>query len=78
MENEMLYYGSPVIVDKPLFGYGKESNDYGQGFYCTSDKALAKGWACIDDAKDGFVNEYRIDRDGLKVLDLSEQNCCCS
>jgi hypothetical protein len=25
MENEMLYYGSPVIVDKPLFGYGKES-----------------------------------------------------
>lgn len=73
MNNKILYYGSPVIVNTPIFGFGKESNDYGQGFYCTEDKALAKEWACIDDEKDGFVNEYKIDIDGLSILDLSKK-----
>ncbi|MCR5508920.1 MAG: DUF3990 domain-containing protein [Lachnospiraceae bacterium] len=69
----ILYHGSGVIIEKPLYGYGKPHNDYGQGFYCTQDMELAKEWAC-QDTDGGFVNTYELDDSGLKVLDLSVCN----
>ena len=66
-----LFHGSQVVVEKPLFGYGKKANDYGRGFYCTEHIELAKEWACPE-SKDGFVNEYELELDGLKVLNLSK------
>ena len=30
---KILYHGSDVILKKPLYGVGKEDNDYGSGFY---------------------------------------------
>lgn len=65
-----LFHGSQVVVEKPLFGYGKTYNDYGQGFYCTEHIELAKEWACPIN-NNGFVNGYELDTDGLKILDLS-------
>ncbi|MCH5342738.1 MAG: DUF3990 domain-containing protein [Acetatifactor sp.] len=43
---------------------------YGLGFYCTRDIEMAKEWSCGED-HDGFANEYEINMDGLKVLNLN-------
>ena len=67
----ILYHGSNVIVEKPLYGYGKTTNDYGQGFYCTEDPELAKEWACYEWAG-GVINSYSLDTDGLSMLRLDE------
>ena len=69
----ILYHGSNRIVEEPLYGYGKTSNDYGQGFYCTENIELAKEWACLD-GNGGFVNTYQLDMDGLKILRLDDAN----
>lgn len=65
-----LYHGSTVQVQKPQFGFGKTTNDYGRGFYCTESLDLAKEWACPAKS-DGFANSYEIDLKGLRVLDLN-------
>ncbi len=67
----VLYHGSPMIVEKPELGKGNPRNDYGLGFYCTESIELAKEWACLNNIG-GFVNEYRVDIDCLRVLKLSE------
>ena len=67
----ILYHGSPAIVEKPIYGYGTDKNDYGRGFYCTESPELAKEWACPT-AKNGFANRYEFDMSGLKVLHLNE------
>lgn len=72
MENKMrLYHGSKDIIEKPIYRGGKETNDYGYGFYCTKEIELANEWACPDN-NDGYANEYLLDLDGLNILDLSE------
>ena len=69
----IVYHGSDVIVEKPQFGFGKKTNDYGQGFYCTDDIELAKEWACKD-LSGGFLNIYSLDIAGLNILRLDERN----
>lgn len=66
----ILYHGSSDIVNPPIFGKGKTTNDYGRGFYCTQDVELAKEWACSR-ATDGFANIYELDTAGLVVLNLN-------
>ena len=66
-----LLHGSAQIVEKPELARGKEHNDYGRGFYCTCDEALAREWACKS-GDDGFVNRYELDADGLRVLNLAD------
>lgn len=67
-----LYHGSKIIIEKPTLRGGKETNDYGYGFYCTKEKELANEWACPDN-NDGYANEYLLDLEGLTVLDLSNK-----
>ncbi len=67
-----LYHGSKNIIKSPTLFGGKETNDYGHGFYCTKEKELANEWACPDN-NDGYANEYVLDLSGLKVLDLSKK-----
>ena len=66
----IIYHGSDKIVTKPLFGYGKRTNDYGSGFYTTENLEIAKEWGCQEN-ENGFVNMYEIDLDGLKILNLN-------
>lgn len=73
MSKLTLFHGSPVILEKPLYGKGKTYNDYGRGFYCTEQEELAKEWACSEGA-DGYANRYELETDGLSVLDLSSEN----
>ena len=66
-----IYHGSPVEVRVPLLEKCKENNDYGKGFYCTADTDMAKEWASAAD-RDGYSNKYRLDMDGLNILDLND------
>ena len=72
MQKEILH-GSEFIVRKPELRLGKTTNDYGQGFYCTLLPEMAKEWACKDN-RDGFMNRYLLNADGLKCLNLLDGN----
>ena len=72
---KMLYHGSPSIVRKPIFGFGKPYNDYGLGFYCTETLDLAKEWS-VDEGRDGFANAYSFETKGLNVLNLEGGDYC--
>ncbi len=65
-----LYHGSNQIVSAPEFGKGRERNDFGLGFYCTKNIELAKEWA-VSSLANGFSNEYALDVEYLKVLNLN-------
>lgn len=68
----ILYHGSPEMIEVPEFGKGKLYNDYGRGFYCTKNVELAKEWACTEGI-DGYANQYEIETEGLKILNLSSE-----
>ena len=69
-----LYHGSTKVVQAPTLEQGRPRNDYGRGFYCTQDAELGREWACFDPDKDGFLNKYQLDTDGLVIqrLDASD------
>lgn len=67
----VLYHGSEFIIEKPEYKKGNIHNDYGLGFYCTTNRELAKEWAAKRSGK-GFVNKYEIRDDNLKILDLTK------
>lgn len=71
MHTKILYHGSKETIEKPTLRGGKESNDYGYGFYCTENIELANEWACPDN-NDGYANKYELDMTGLNVLDLTK------
>jgi len=70
-----LYHGSQFIIEHPVFGEGKPTNDYGRGFYCTRDMNLASEWA-VDRRRDGYVNSYELDLEGLNILQLNGPEYC--
>lgn len=65
-----LFHGSPSIIEKPQFGYGKVYNDYGLGFYCTDSLEMAKEWGVAQN-RNRYANTYELDCEGLKILDLN-------
>ena len=73
MNTKILYHGSKYIIEKPTLKGGKETNDYGYGFYCTENIELANEWACPDN-NDGYANKYELDMTDLNVLDLTKSN----
>lgn len=72
MSELTLFHGSPQIVHRPLYGYGKSYNDYGQGFYCTEHADMAKEWA-VGGNRDGHINKYALDKEGLELLNLNAE-----
>ena len=68
---KILYHGSEFLIEKPEFGKGARHNDYGRGFYCAENIELAREWACAK-KKNGYVNIYELDMEGLKVLNLND------
>jgi hypothetical protein len=58
-----------------MYGLGEDRHDYGKGFYLTQDIELAKEWAVCNPADiSGWVHKYRLDLNGLSVLDFSGEN----
>ena len=68
-----IYHGSEFIIEKPQFGLGKATNDYGLGYYCTENKSLAGEWS-VTPHRDGFINLYTIDFGKLNVLNLANRS----
>lgn len=68
----IIYHGSEFIITKPEYKKGNIHNDYGLGFYCSSNKDLAKEWASRKSGF-GYVNRYSIRDDRLKILDLTKE-----
>ena len=69
MNNIILLHGTDHIIEKPDYLFKNPYNDYGSGLHCTEVIEMAKEWACKEN-KDGFVNRYRLNTDGLKILNL--------
>lgn len=67
----IIYHGSEVIIENPEYLKGNVHNDYGLGFYCCSNKELAKEWAAKKTGH-GYINRYQIRDDRLKILDLTK------
>ena len=65
-----LYHGSQIILEKPEYGKGARNNDYGRGFYCTEEIEPAREWACAKQTN-GYVNQYKLNLEGLQVLNLN-------
>ena len=68
-----IYHGSKQILSNPIIKGSKEDNDYGPAFYMTRDLESAHEWACRNNSI-GYVNEYTMRLDGLKILDLRDKN----
>lgn len=68
----IIYHGTDHVLSKPLFGFGKNDNDYGSGFYTTESPEKAAEWAINNGSDTSIVNKYEIDTTGLKVLYLDE------
>lgn len=67
----ILYHGSEHIIEKPRYNGGKPNNDYGRGFYCTEYADMAREWS-VTREHNGYVNQYELDTEGLKVLNLND------
>lgn len=68
-----VFHGSDHIIRKPKYLGGKDDNDYGNGFYTTEYEKRAKSWAALNgNAKKAIVNSYKLDLEGLHILDLNE------
>ena len=68
-----LFHGSPYESVTPEYGLGNDKHDYGRGFYLTANVELAKEWAvCRPDESNGWVHQYELDTNGLRILDFQE------
>lgn len=69
----ILYHGTPDKIVMPTYGKGEAKHDYGKGFYLTESVDLAKEWAvCRPNDTNGFVHQYELDTENLKILDFQE------
>ena len=65
-----LYHGSYCEIKNPNISFSRDSLDFGRGFYLTNIKQQAIDWVnrFIRREKDGCVNIYDIDLDGLSKI----------
>ena len=65
-----LYHGSYCEIKNPNISFSRDSLDFGRGFYLTNIKQQAIEWVnrFIRREKDGCVNIYDIDLDGLSKI----------
>lgn len=70
-----LFHGTPNKIVEPTYGLGMDKHDYGRGFYLTDNFDLAKEWAvCRPNDTNGWVHQYELNIEGLKILDFQEKN----
>lgn len=61
----ILYHGSNVLVEKPIFIRANRTLDFGHGFYTTTSKEQAYKWAKIKSRREnsdkGFISIYQLE-----------------
>lgn len=66
-----VYHGSYTAVTSPKIIKGRNTKDFGAGFYCTVIREQAERWARRYDS--GVVNAYTVRLDtSLKILEFKE------
>ena len=66
-----VYHGSYTVVKEPKIVRGKNTKDFGTGFYCTIIREQAERWAKRYDG--GVVNAYTVRMDtNLKILEFKD------
>ncbi len=66
-----VYHGSYTTVQKPAIIKGRNTKDFGPGFYCTIIREQAERWAKRYDT--GIVNTYTVRMNSsLKTLEFKE------
>lgn len=66
-----VYHGSYTVVKEPKIVKGKNTKDFGTGFYCTIIREQAERWAKRYDG--GVVNAYTVRMDtNLKILEFKD------
>ncbi len=66
-----VYHGGYTVIQKPKIILGKNTKDFGPGFYCTIIREQAERWARRYDTP--VVNTYTVRMDtGLKILEFKE------
>jgi len=66
-----VYHGSYTIVKKPKIVKGKNTKDFGTGFYCTIIREQAERWAKRYDTP--VVNSYTVCMDtDMKILEFKD------
>lgn len=70
----ILYHGSKDRNMNPMYGKGDKDNDYGSGFYTTTERELGMEWAMSSYSKGdkGYLYTFILNLNGLKVLNLVE------
>lgn len=66
-----LYHGSSEPEFTPTFGVGRNTHDYGSGFYTTLSLELAREWATSMNNDDCYVHKYLLDTSELSILNLN-------
>ena len=70
-----LYHGSTVQVKNPTLRYGRESTDFGKGFYTTTNFEQAKNWALskirTNNQLKAIVSIFEVDND---LINKSQYN----
>lgn len=72
--SQAVFHGSYEVLKIPQYGKGALYNDYGRGFYMTPGKDMAGEWATLNTGRDGFINEYALETDGLNLLYLDKKD----
>ena len=66
-----VYHGGYQAVEKPEIRKGRNTKDFGTGFYCTIIKEQAQRWAKRYDTKIVSIYDVRLDS-SLKIKDFRE------
>lgn len=66
-----VYHGGYMSVEKPEIRVGRNTKDFGTGFYCTIIKEQAQRWAKRYDTKVVSIYDVRIDS-SLRIKEFKE------
>lgn len=73
MAKMTVYHGGYVPVQKPEIRIGRNTKDFGNGFYCTIIKEQAKRWAKRYDTKVVSIYDVRLDS-SLRIKDFKDMS----
>ena len=71
MARMTVYHGGYVAVEKPEIRIGRNTKDFGNGFYCTIIKEQAQRWARRYDTKVVSIYDVRMDAN-LRIKEFKE------
>ena len=71
MAKMTVFHGGYVAIDKPEIRKGRNTKDFGEGFYCTIIKEQAQRWARRYNTKIVSIYDVRMNTN-LKIKDFKE------